>query len=151
MKYLKKIEPFASLPSKRFEIIQKCKEAGLICGISLKPVLPFISDQQEDLQQLIDRAGDCQADYILTDMKVTLRDRQREYYYKKLDELFPGLSFQYRRIYNNRYHCETLHWKVNYELLKRECLKKGICYLKEDIEQWIKKKDEEYEQISLFD
>lgn len=32
-------------------------------------------------------------------MALTLRDRQREYYFEKLDEHYPGLSEKYRRAY----------------------------------------------------
>lgn len=77
----------------------------------------------------------CHADYIMTYMGVTLRQNQRDHYYKKLEELYPGLSYQYQRIYGNRYHCESLKWRENYELLKEECLKRGILYRIADTEE----------------
>ena len=34
---------------------------------------------------------------------MTLRDRQRAYYYAQLDRLFPGLRSQYERRFGDRY------------------------------------------------
>lgn len=146
-----KIEPYVASSTKRFEIVSQCKKAGLICGILMNPVLPYITDDMEQLKAFIKKAIECKADYILTYMGVTLRENQREYYYKKLDELFPGLSYQYRRIYNNRYHCETLKWKENYEYLKRECEKHGILYEMDEIVKLIQSNKKEIKQLSFFD
>ena len=35
---------------------------------------------------------------------MTLRDRQREYFYRKLDRLFPGLRGEYERQFKYQYH-----------------------------------------------
>lgn len=123
----------------------------MICGLLMTPVLPFITDDKQQLKEMIQRAFDCKVDYILTYMGVTLRENQRDYFYEKLDELFPGLTFQYKRIYNNRYHCETLKWKENYEYLKSECKKHGILYEMDDIVDFIRSHKKEVEQLSLFE
>lgn len=146
-----KIEPHISVSSKRFEAVRRCKEAGLICGIIMNPVLPFITDSKENILKMIDMADQCHVDYIMTYMGVTLRQNQRDYYYKKLDELYPGLSYQYQRIYGNRYHCESLKWRENYEILKKECQKRKILYQMEDIVDLITSHKKEMSQLSLFD
>lgn len=145
-----KIEPNACSSTERFEIVKQCKEAGLICGITMTPVLPYITDDLDDLKLFVKKAIECKADYILTYMSVTLRENQRDYYYSKLDEHFPGLSFTYKRVYNNRYSCETLKWKENYEYLKNECKKHHILYEMDDIVSLIESNKNEVEQLSLF-
>ncbi|MCA9936646.1 MAG: hypothetical protein KC415_22075, partial [Anaerolineales bacterium] len=45
---------------------------------------------------------------------VTLRDRQRLYYYNKLDRHFPGLRQRYERQFGNNYFAPA----NNYEKLK---------------------------------
>lgn len=147
----KKIEPNVSLSSKRFEVVRKCKEAGLICGILMNPVLPFITDSKENIQAIVQKASECHADYIMTYMGVTLRENQRIYFYDKLDEIYPGLSFQYKRVYNNRYHCESLKWKENYDFFKKECDKYGILYEMDKIVALIRSHKKEVEQLSLFE
>ncbi|MGN1344390.1 MAG: hypothetical protein ACI4U3_07400, partial [Traorella sp.] len=89
--------------------------------------------------------------YLISDMKVTLRDHQKNYYYQKIDEYFNGLSYQYKRIYNNRYHCETLKWKENYNYLKNKCIEYSIYYQMEQMNQFVQNKKEKYQQISLFE
>lgn len=146
-----KIEPHVSTSSQRFEAVKACKEAGIICGILMNPVLPFITDNPENIKRLVARAHECHADYIMTYMGVTLRENQRDYYYRKLDEHYPGLSYQYQRIYGNRYHCESLKWRENYALFKNECKKNGLLYQMEDIVAFIRSQKKEWQQISLFD
>ena len=36
---------------------------------------------------------------------MTMRDRQKAYFYKKLDENFPGIRDKYEKKFNNRYKC----------------------------------------------
>lgn len=146
-----KIEPHVCVSSKRFQIVQACKEAGLISGIIMNPVLPFITDSKENMMMMIEQAQKCHADYILTYMGVTLRENQRDYYYKKLDELYPNLSYKYQTTYQNRYHCETLKWRENYELLKNECEKRGILYRMDDIVKLITSSHTKISQPSLFE
>lgn len=146
-----KIEPHAPSSSRRFEVVKECKKAGLICGIIMNPVLPFITDDWRNIQEIIEKAYESGADYILTYMGVTLRENQRDYYYQKLDELYPGLSYQYQRVYGNRYHCESLKWRENYELFKKECKQKEILYQMEDIIHLIYARKKEIQQLTLFE
>ncbi|MGE5653976.1 MAG: hypothetical protein ACM3ZQ_06875 [Bacillota bacterium] len=76
---------------------------------TLMPILPFITDDEENLHQIIDAASSVGASYILPWFGVTLRDRQRDYYYDRLDALFPGLSQRYRQRYGNSYMCAANH------------------------------------------
>lgn len=147
----KKIEPYAPVPSQRFEAVKACKKEGLIVGILMTPVLPFLTDSKENLLSIIQKAHDCHADYILTYMGMTLRENQRDYYYQKLDEMFSGLSFQYKKVFNNRYHCETPLWKENYALFKKECEKYHILYDMDDIVQLIRQRKKPLEQLTLFE
>lgn len=145
-----KIEPNTCNSSKRFETINKLKESGIYCGISLKPVIPYVTDKIEDLKEFIEESIKNNTDFILTDMKLTLRDQQRDYFLNKLEQSFYGVSYQYRRVYNNRRNCETLKWKENYEILKAACIKNHIIYQIEDINEMIEKRKNVFTQISLF-
>ncbi|NLG26693.1 MAG: radical SAM protein, partial [Chloroflexi bacterium] len=57
---------------------------------------------------------------------VTLRDRQRAYYYAKLDELFPGLRQTYERAYGERYEAPSPRAQQLEELVGELCAKHGI-------------------------
>jgi DNA repair photolyase len=78
---------------------------GIITGVVLMPVLPYIEDNEENITQIVTRAYDCGASYIIPSFGMSLRDRQRAYYYEHLDKSFPGLRSKYERRYGYQYHC----------------------------------------------
>jgi DNA repair photolyase len=46
------LEPGASSPQERLNVIRACKRAGLLSGVNFIPVLPFISDTEEALDTM---------------------------------------------------------------------------------------------------
>lgn len=128
-----KIEPNVSLTSKRFETIKKLSQAGIYCGILLMPVLPFITDTKENIIGIIKIAKQSGADFIYPAFGMTLRSNQREYYYSKLDTLFPGIKEKYIRQFSDNYSCESPNAKKLYILFKNECDNFDIKYKMKDI------------------
>ncbi len=76
---------------------------GDMGGVTLMPVLPFIEDDEESVRQLVTRAAECGAKYVIPAWGVTLRNRQRTYYYEQLDRLFPGVREKYEWAFGERY------------------------------------------------
>ena len=101
----KKVEPYAAPVSARFAAIEALAAHGIYTGITLMPVLPFIEDHSENITAIVERAHACGASYIIPSFGMTMRDRQREYFYARLDEHFPGLRQRYERAYGERYGC----------------------------------------------
>lgn len=87
--------------------MRKLSEMELFAGILLMPVLPFLEDSLENVLAIVERAAECGARFIYPAFGMTLRQNQRDYYFQKLDELFPGLSEKYRRQYGNSYECRS--------------------------------------------
>jgi hypothetical protein len=56
---------------------------------------------------IVDRAAEAGARYVLAGFGMTLRDRQRDYYYAALDRHFPGLRERYESRYGDRYGCRN--------------------------------------------
>ena len=98
----KLIEPNSPISSQRFEALRQLSEAGIYAGITLMPVLPFITDEQENLLDIVYKAKENGAKYILASVGMTLREGQREYYYEQLDKHFPGLKEKYSQTYGNQ-------------------------------------------------
>lgn len=146
----KKIEPGAAVSSDRFEVIKRLSQSGIFAGILLMPVLPFIEDNPENIASIIRLAHESGAKFIYPAFGVTLRQNQREWYYRKLDELFATVRDKYVRHYGNAYECRSLKAKELWELFEYECNKNNILYKMEDI---IKNYKSGYGnvQISLFD
>ncbi len=122
------IEPNVCVSSKRFRAIKELTNNGIYCGIMLNPVLPFITDNEKDIIELVRLAHESGAKFIHTYMGMTLRDNQRDYYLKKLDEKFVGLKEQYIKTFGNNYNCITPNYMKLYRAFKSECDKYGILY-----------------------
>lgn len=144
-----KIEPGVNLSSKRFETIRKLADEGIFTGVLFMPLLPYISDTKENIREIIVRAKDNGAKFIYPLFGVTLRNTQREYYYTKLEQHFPGLKDRYIKRYGDRYLCSSPRQKELYEYFMAECEKHNLLYHMNQITDSYKS-GYEFEQLSLF-
>lgn len=123
----KKLEPGAPVSSRRFAALKTLNENGITAGVTMMPILPFLEDSDENIRALLRMAGEAGARYILPAFGLTLRDRQRAYFYDKLDRFFPGLSEQYRRRYGEKYWAESPRARRLGEIFNEECARLGIA------------------------
>lgn len=122
----KVIEPAASLPSERFEAIRELSNSGINCGVYLMPVLPFITDSYENIVGIVEKAKSCGAKFIVGSMGMTLRDRQRDYYYEKLEKYYPGLKAKYLARYGNQYGIGVPEAMVLKNAFEAKCNEVGL-------------------------
>lgn len=122
----RKIEPGAPLPSARLRAMRALSEAGVTAGVSLMPVLPFITDQPETIQTIVDQTAAHGGTFIIPWFGMSLRDRQREHYYARLDQLFPGLRERYERRYGMSYGCQANGAKELSRVFYQRCAEYGI-------------------------
>lgn len=107
----KKLEPGAPLPSQRLDAMKQLADAGIYTGVTLMPVLPFIEDNKENIYDIVEKSAAAGAQYFIPGFGVTLRDRQRKYFYDKLDVHFPGVAERYRKTFGNKYSAASPHTK----------------------------------------
>jgi DNA repair photolyase len=105
------LEPGAPPPSGRFRALEEFASAGILTGVVLMPVLPFLEDGVENIQQIVRQAGDSGASYIIPAFGISLRPGSRDYYYHKLDQHFPGLKERYIRAFGDSYQCPCPNWR----------------------------------------
>lgn len=148
-----KVEPGAPLSSERFTLISNLRSRRIFTGILLMPVLPFLEDDEENILGIVKAAHEAGARFIFASFGMTMREGQREWYLKKLEELFPGrnLALQYGRTYGNRYECGSPRARKLWNCFTRECEKYGILYHMKDIICAYKRGYGENGQLSLFD
>ncbi|MBQ6478626.1 MAG: radical SAM protein [Erysipelotrichaceae bacterium] len=144
------IEPHVCVSSERFKALKTLSDNGIYAGIMLNPVLPFLTDGEEDIKKLIALAHENGARFIHSFMGVTLRENQRDYYYQQLDRFFPGLKEKYMKYYKERYFCAVPNYRRLYQVFTKECERYGILHEMSDIIRDYKKNENEREQISLF-
>ena len=139
----KKIEPFAPVSSRRIAAMKQLAENGINTGILLMPTLPYITDSEDNIKNIMQLAVDNGASYVIASFGVTMRDRQREYYYKKLEKTFPGLKEKYVNKYGNKYSCRS----ENYTRLNQIYNEYSLRYnLKKRVESY----NEVVENLRLF-
>lgn len=102
-------EPGVPSPQERLETIAFFKDNGLACGMFLMPVIPFITDTKEVLQQTIQDAKDAGVDFIICG-GMTLKDgKQKEYFLKVLQRHYQNLLLEYQMIYKSSKWGEAIH------------------------------------------
>ncbi len=144
------IEPHVCVSSKRFKTIKTLTDNGIFTGIMMNPLLPFITNSEEDIKELVRLAHESGARFIQSFFGMTLRENQRDYYYQQLDKYFPGLKDKYINYYKNSYNCPVPNYKKLYKVFTNECDKYGILYNMKDIIKAYKKEIKDNEQIRLF-
>lgn len=134
-KLCKKLEPNVSSSSERFEAMAKLSENGIFSGTVMMPILPFIEDSEENIRKIVVNTGQCGGRFVYPAFGVTLRQNQREYFFNKLEEIFPkdGLREKYIKTFGNRYKCVCGNVDRLWKVFEEECHKYGILYKMKDI------------------
>ena len=121
------LEPGASLVSERFTALADLAAYGITTGVALMPVLPFIEDNAANVTAIINRAAQAGVGYLIHALGMTLRDRQRVYYYQQLDRSFPGLRQRYERLYGGAYFCPCQNASELEQLINELCEQRGLA------------------------
>lgn len=146
------LEPNVSTTKERFETLLQFKKAGIPTVVWLTPILPFINDTEENIREILEYCVEAGVKGIICfGMGVTLRDGDREYFYKALDKHFPGIKNKYIRTYGNAYDIPSPNNEKLLEIFKEVCVKNGMIYQIKECFQYLHEFPEKYEQMSLFD
>lgn len=145
------IEPNVCSSSDRFAAIKTLSEAGVNCGVLLMPVLPFVNDTPENIAGLVEKAAAAGAKWIEAGraFEVTMRANQRQYFYDRADELFPGLRQTYISAFGGQYACVSPYDRALKKIFRTACDRHHILYRGEAMARFI---HEPYEvkQLSFF-
>ncbi len=145
------VEPNVETTYERFRALEILRDNGIPTVVWLCPILPFINDTEENIRGILDYCVRAKVKGIINfDMGVTLRDANREYFYKKLDEHFPGLKEKYIRMYGNSYQLSSPNSRQLNMIYKSECIKNGIMCDVNECFEYLNKYEDKYsgEQIS---
>lgn len=148
------IEPNVCVTSKRAEVLNVMRDNGIPTIVWMTPILPFINDTEENIRGLIKFCVEAKVyGILLWDMGVTLREGDREYFYKKLDEHFPGLKRRYINTYGNQYMITSPNNDKLMRIVREECQKHGIVCGSDVLFSYMKQFETKVniEQMSLFD
>lgn len=146
------IEPDVSTTRERFDALLQFKKAGLPTIVWLTPILPFINDTEENIRGILDYCIEAGVKGIICfGMGVTLRDGNREYFYRALDKHFSGIKNKYIKTYGNAYNLPSPDNERLLQIFRKLCKENGIMYHTQECFQYLYEFPEKYTQMSLFD
>lgn len=121
------LEPHVCTTKRRVDTLKTLHDNDIPTIVWLCPILPFINDTKDNINQIIDYCIDSDVKGILCfEMGMTLRQGNREYFYNKLDEHFPEIKNKYITHFKNNYHVLSPYNIKLMEIFKKRTKKAGI-------------------------
>jgi DNA repair photolyase len=92
------VEPGAPPPRRRLEVVRRLTDAGIPTGVLMAPVLPYLSDSDEQLDETVAAIAASGATYV-SPIVLHLRPGAREWWTGWLRAHHPELVVPYARLY----------------------------------------------------
>lgn len=150
-KLCQRLEPNVATTTRRFEVLEAMREEGIPTVVWLSPILPFINDTEDNLRGLLDYCTRARVRGILCfGFGMTLREGNREYFFRKLDEHFPGMKQRYIREFGSSYVCNSPNNSRLTAMFTEHCRRHGLLYRPNDVFAYVREFEYEEPQMSLF-
>lgn len=146
------LEPNVCVTSRRVEVLNECLKRGIPCVVWLSPFLPYINDTYENIAGLLDYCVKAKVKGIINfGIGLTLRDGNREYFYKALEKDYPDLKNRYIREYGNSYEIISPRSRALMMYFYGVCNENNIICNVNDCFSYLREFPEiECEQLELF-
>ena len=107
------LEPRAPRPDLRLNAVRELRRAGISAGVFAMPVLPGITDREEDLDALARGARDAGAQWFAASVLFLMPSAQKQFL-PFLDKQFPKLARRYREWFSHStYAPETYRREIS--------------------------------------
>jgi len=120
-------EPGAPSPRERLKLVESLAEEGVYTGVAYIPLLPFLSDSSEQLEEMVKTAKEYGANYLFVGA-LTLQGEARRDYYNVLRKRYPSLVEEYSKLYCQSYQPGRTYWRRIEKEFKEFCKKHKIKY-----------------------
>lgn len=148
----RKIEPNVCPTSARFAALMRLRDAGIPTVVWLSPILPFLNDTRENIGSILDMCAQAHVyGVICFGMGLTLRSGNREYFYRQLDRLFPGLKQVYVQRYGEQYQVLSPNNAVLMRQFHETCARHGIVHDNDQIFRYLSTLEIPDPQLSFWD
>ncbi len=122
-------EPGSSTVEERLDTMRSFKEEGFLVGANLMPLLPFLSDSEEELDKMIGKMKEYGADFILVAGLTLFGDKSDDckvLYFETLKKHFPEIISETRKLFGNSFAISKTYQHKLAKLSEKLALKHGI-------------------------
>lgn len=147
------LEPHVCTTKRRAEMLNILRDEGIPTICWMTPILPFINDTEENIRGILSYCKEAKVyGLLLFGIGVTLRDGDRQYFYQKLDEHFPGIKKKYIETYGNAYELPSKNQQELMKIVEEECRRHRIQIGPNELFQYMRTFEDKLagEQLSLF-
>lgn len=121
-------EPGAPPPERRLEVVRRLSEEGLAAGVAFIPVLPGISDGEEELDRMIEAAAEAGASHVFVGA-LTVPGDVRAAVEGLLSQRFPELLATYRDLFSSSPYPPGSYQARLDKLAREACRRHGVRYM----------------------
>lgn len=147
----RKLEPNVCTTKERVNALKIFHENGIPTVVWLSPILPFINDTRENIEGILNYCIEANVYGIICfGMGVTLREGNREYFYKALDKEFPGMKEKYHYKYGNAYEIPSDRNQELMRLFRGKCREHGIVHSVDECFAYLHEYSGKYQQLGFF-
>lgn len=99
---IRRLEPQTPMPNKRLEAAAKLVENGLTTGISMAPILPYLTDADHSMESLICAAKQHGASFVMPSI-LRLKPEVKTWFFQTLGQHYPELLPSYMKLFSTGY------------------------------------------------
>ncbi|MEK6861544.1 MAG: hypothetical protein AABY07_06245 [Nanoarchaeota archaeon] len=107
--------------------MKRLSEAGIRTGTALMPILPFITDSNENLRTIVKKTKESYGQFVLAGGLV-LADKQAEAFYNSLEKYDRNLIKKYKDLYEGNFSPQDNSWAIVGRKVKSLCSEYGLKY-----------------------
>jgi DNA repair photolyase len=145
------IEPGVCGTGRRFEMLNVMRSNGIKTIVWLSPFLPFINDTEKNIRRLLEYCVQARVYGVMCfGIGLTLREGNREYFYRKLDEHFPGLKKTYQKKYGLNYVIASENNNTLMSMIYETCARHNVVCNNDALFAYMGTFEEQKGQMEMF-
>ena len=123
--YRNVFEPHSPRVEQRFEAMREISAAGIPTGVAFMPILPFISDSNENIEAIVRQTKEHGGSFVIGG-GLSLNFSQKEQYVRLIESHFSHLMERYNHYFNAEKALLDKYFSVVANRIRNFCNKNGI-------------------------
>jgi len=123
-----RFEPYSPSPERRLAALEQVAKRGLTAGVMLCPYLPGISDDEAHIGEVVRRARDAGAQFVLLGGLTLKGGPQKDRFAEVLGHYYPRLVPRYEQLYSAGYSPSKEYSRRVDRMAREVCRRHGVPY-----------------------